>query len=68
MPQDQAGPKSQAAWALVRKVLGDLTDQITQDPLDERELPEGLRLLARVTALCTELSVDLPPRPWRHQL
>ena len=49
------------AWAFVRKVLADLTEQITQDARDERELLEGLRVLNRVTALCTELSVDTDP-------
>lgn len=56
-----AGEKSLEAWAFVRKVLDDLTDQIKQDARDERELLEGLRVLARVTALCTELSVDTDP-------
>ncbi len=56
-----AGEKSLEAWAFVRKVLDDLTDQIKADARDERELLEGLRVLARVTALCTELSVDTDP-------
>lgn len=56
-----AGEKSLEAWAFVRKVLADLTDVITQDARDERELLEGLRVLNRVTALCTELSVDTDP-------
>ena len=55
------GEKSLEAWGFVRKVLGDLTDQITNDARDERELLEGLRLLNRVSALCTELSVDTDP-------
>jgi len=56
-----AGEKSLEAWGFVRKVLDDLTEQITNDADDERELLEGLRVLARVTALCTELSVDTDP-------
>ena len=56
-----AGEKSLEAWAFVRKVLDDLTDQIRHDAHDERELLEGLRVLTRVTALCTELSVDTDP-------
>jgi Protein of unknown function (DUF1214) len=56
-----AGEKSLEAWAFVRKVLADTTDMITQDARDERELLEGLRLLNRVTVLCTELSVDTDP-------
>jgi hypothetical protein len=53
--------KSLEAWGFVRKVLADLTEMITQDARDERELLEGLRVLNRVTALCTELSVDTDP-------
>ena len=55
------GEKSLEAWEFVRKVLADLTDVITQDAQNERELLEGLRVLNRVTAQCTELSVDTDP-------
>ncbi|AQT81108.1 hypothetical protein B1R94_20375 [Mycolicibacterium litorale] len=55
------GEKSLEAWGFVRKVLDDLTEQISQDARDERELLEGLRVLNRVSALCTELSVDTDP-------
>ena len=44
------GEKALEAWGFVRKVLSDLTEQITQDARDERELLEGLRVLNRVTA------------------
>ena len=50
--------KSLEAWGFVRKVLSDMTDLITQDARDERELLEGLRVLNRVATLCTELSLD----------
>ena len=50
--------KSLEAWAFVRKMLADMTDLITQDARDERELLEGLRVLNRVATLCTELSLD----------
>jgi len=53
--------KSLQAWGFVRKVLDDLTEQIGNDARDERELLEGLRLLNRVSALCTELSVYTDP-------
>jgi hypothetical protein len=56
-----SGEKSLEAWAFVRKVLADLTEVITADARNERELLEGLRVLNRVTALCTELSVDTDP-------
>ena len=55
------GEKSLEAWGFVRKVLADLTEVITADARDERELLEGLRVLNRVSALCTELSVDTDP-------
>lgn len=53
--------KSLEAWGFVRKVLDDMTDMITQDACDERELLEGLRVLNRVATLCTELSLDVDP-------
>lgn len=53
-----SGEQSLAAWGFVRKVLDDITEQIKQDARDERELLEGLRVLNRVTALCTELTID----------
>ncbi|QEN15395.1 DUF1214 domain-containing protein [Mycolicibacterium sp. ELW1] len=56
-----SGEKSLEAWEFVRKVLDDLTGQIKQDARDEREILEGLRVLNRVIALCTELSVDIDP-------
>jgi hypothetical protein len=61
MEQHLRGAKSLEAWGFVRKVLDDLTAQITADARDERELLEGIRLLNRVTALCTELTVDTDP-------
>ncbi|TGD84297.1 DUF1214 domain-containing protein [Mycolicibacterium sp. CH28] len=56
-----SGEKSLEAWSFVRKVFDDLTEQIKQDARDERELLEGIRVLNRVMALCTELSVDIDP-------
>lgn len=55
------GQKSLQAWAFVRTMLADMTDVVTQDARDERELLEGLRVINRITALCTELSVDTDP-------
>src|SRR5215831_7462232 len=40
-------------------MLDDLTGTIHEDAETETELLEGLRVLARVTALCSELSVDV---------
>ncbi len=37
----------------------------TQDAENERELLEGLRVISRVTALCSELTVEADPDlPW----
>ena len=47
------------AWQLVRKMLGDMTAVIEADAETELELLEGLRVLGRVTALCSEISLDV---------
>lgn len=60
-----AGEKSLAAWGLVRQMLDDLTSMIQAGAETELELVEGLRVLARATALCSELSLDVDPaQPW----
>lgn len=59
------GAKSLEAWKLVRTMLDDMTAMVQRDAETELELIEGLRFLARVTALCSELSVDVDVnRPW----
>jgi hypothetical protein len=46
-------------------MLGEMAAMVQADAEDERELLEGLRVLARITGLCAELSVDVDPeRPW----
>jgi hypothetical protein len=58
-------PKSLEAWQFVRKMLADITDVVVADARDERELLDGLRVVSRVTALCSELSVEADPElPW----
>ena len=58
-------PKTLEGWALVRTMLDDLTAQISAEAETELELVEGLRVLARVTALCAEISLDVDPeKPW----
>lgn len=51
-------PKTVDAWQFVQKVLADVTAIVAEDALDERELLEGLSFIAKVTGLCTELSVE----------
>jgi hypothetical protein len=53
------------AWRFVRQMLDDLTKSIEADAENELELLEGLRVLARATALCSELSLDIDHEaPW----
>jgi hypothetical protein len=53
------------AWAFVRRTLDDLTDVVVADAETELELAEGLRVLARITALASEVSLDTDPEaPW----
>ena len=58
-------PKTVEAWAFVQKMLGDITRIVTEDAENERELLEGLGVISRVTALCSELTVEADPDlPW----
>jgi len=60
-----AGSKALEAWTLVRQMLDDMTAMVCADAETELELVEGLRVLARATALCEELSLDIDPaQPW----
>ncbi|MGZ8801822.1 MAG: DUF1214 domain-containing protein [Mycobacterium sp.] len=54
-------PAALESWRFVQQMLADLTQTVTEDATNERELLEGLRVLAKVTALCTELSVEADP-------
>jgi hypothetical protein len=59
------GTAALEAWQLVRTMLDDMTTMVRADAETELELIEGLRVLARATALCSELSVDIDvDRPW----
>ncbi len=52
-------------WRLVRQMLVDMTAMIEADAETEWELLEGLRVLGRATALCSELSLDIDHQaPW----
>jgi hypothetical protein len=58
-------PLAMAAWQFVRQMLDDLTKSVEADAENELELLEGLRVLARATALCSELSLDVDhASPW----
>ena len=59
------GSGSLEAWALVRQMLDDMVAMVQADAETELELLEGLRVVARITALCSELSLDVDQaRPW----
>ncbi|MCU1602966.1 MAG: hypothetical protein JWO22_3675 [Frankiales bacterium] len=60
-----SAPKSVEGWNLVKTMLDDLGAQVIADAETELELVEGLRVLARVTALSAEVSLDVDPeKPW----
>ncbi|WP_135453712.1 DUF1214 domain-containing protein [Mycobacterium sp. DL99] len=62
---EERAPKTLEAWQFVQKMLGDITEIVRADARDERELLDGLRVVSRVTALCSELSVEADPElPW----
>ncbi|OBA95646.1 hypothetical protein A5662_18580 [Mycobacteriaceae bacterium 1482268.1] len=58
-------PKTAEAWTFVQKMLADITAVVTEDAENERELIEGLGVVSRVAALCSELTVEADPElPW----
>jgi hypothetical protein len=71
MDQDVStvAPKSQEAWQFVQKMIGDITQIVMADAENETELLDGLRVVSRVTALCSELSVEADPDlPWMFDM
>jgi hypothetical protein len=65
MTVSDGAPKTLEAWQLVRRMLDDLTQTIQSDAETAMELLEGLRVLARTTALASEISLDVDPdAPW----
>ena len=49
---------SKAAWQFFQQMLADITKIVTEDAESERELLEGLRVIARVSSLCSQMSVE----------
>jgi hypothetical protein len=71
MSQDVSewAPKSVEAWQFVQKMIADITRIVVADAENERELLDGLRVVSRVTALCSELSVEADPElPWMFDM
>jgi hypothetical protein len=54
-------PKTLESWQFVQQMLADLTRSVTEDAIDERELIEGLQVVAKIIGLCAELSVQADP-------
>ncbi|OBK91721.1 hypothetical protein A5645_26400 [Mycobacterium asiaticum] len=64
MTQAEA-PQALAAWRFFQEMLGNVTNVVTEDAESDRELAEGLRVIARVSSLCAQLSVEADPdQPW----
>ena len=62
---DEKGRLALEGWRLVLQMLDDLTRAVETDAENEVELLEGLRVLGRATALCSELSLDVDVEaPW----
>ncbi|BBX64363.1 hypothetical protein MSAS_35370 [Mycobacterium saskatchewanense] len=57
----QVAPLSRAAWQFFQQMLADVTAIVLEDAESERELVEGLRVIARVSSLCSQLSVEADP-------
>lgn len=65
MTMTAGGKLALDGWRLVRQMLDDLTKSVETEAETELELLEGLRVLGRATALCSELSLDVDPEaPW----
>jgi Protein of unknown function (DUF1214) len=61
LSSDQVAPKARAAWQFLQQMIADVTKIVTEDAESERELLEGLRVNARVSSLCSQLSVEADP-------
>lgn len=55
---DQPSAKARAAWEFVQQMIADVTKIVTEDAESERELLEGMRMIARVSSLCAQMSVE----------
>lgn len=57
-PSDQAALEARAALQFFQQMLTDVGKIVTEDAESERELTEGLRVVARVSSLCAQMSVE----------
>ncbi|OBI10755.1 DUF1214 domain-containing protein [Mycobacterium sp. E2497] len=63
MSQDADSPdppaaQARAAWGFLQQMVADVTKIVTEDAESERELLEGLRLIARISSLCAQMAVE----------
>ena len=61
MPDSVAELQSAGAWQFFQDMLRDMTTVVTEDAESEREFVEGLRVIARISSLCAQLSVEADP-------
>src|ERR1700729_4138403 len=61
MADSVAELQSAGAWQFFQDMLRDMTTVVTEDAESEREFVEGLRVIARVSSLCAQLSVEADP-------
>ena len=61
MPDDVAELEAVGAWQFFQDMLRDMTTVVTEDAESEREMLEGIRVIARISALCAQLSVEADP-------
>ncbi|MDT5119879.1 MAG: hypothetical protein QOE30_5618, partial [Mycobacterium sp.] len=57
----QGPAKTLAAWQFFQQMITDVTKIVTEDAESDRELLEGLRVIARVSSLCAQMSVEADP-------
>jgi hypothetical protein len=53
-----AGPTALPAWQFFQQMLTNVTDIVAEDAETDRELLEGLRVIARVSSLCSQMAVE----------
>ena len=61
---DQVAPKARAAWQFFQQMVADVTRIVTEDAESEREFVEGPRVIARISSLCAQLSVEAGAAEW----
>ena len=58
LDSDHVAPKARAAWQFFQQMVADGTKIVSEDAESERELLEGQRMIARVSSLCAQMTVE----------